>query len=81
MSDLQNLLLKFEIAEPYPAKIATETMGNAKYPLELLLRVITVSLQTNKIVNSLPKLIIEPCGRGREDLVGGIIFFSFPPHL
>ncbi len=38
---------------------ATETMGNAKYPLELLLRVITVSLETNKIVNSLPKLEID----------------------
>jgi predicted helicase len=35
---------------------ATETMNNAAYPLELLLRVITVSLETNKIVNSLPKL-------------------------
>lgn len=38
---------------------ATETMGNAKYPLELLLRVITVSLKTNKIVNSLPELDID----------------------
>ncbi|MFU8847180.1 MAG: type ISP restriction/modification enzyme [Opitutales bacterium] len=38
---------------------ATETMGNAKYPLELLLRVITVSLETNKIVNSLPELEID----------------------
>lgn len=37
---------------------ATETMNNAAYPLELLLRVITVSLETNKIVNSLPKLDI-----------------------
>ena len=35
---------------------ATETMGNAKYPLELFLRVITVSLETNRIVESLPKL-------------------------
>ncbi len=35
---------------------ATETMGNAKYPLELLQRVITVSLETMKIVNGLPKL-------------------------
>jgi predicted helicase len=33
---------------------ATETMGNAKYPLELFLRVITVSLETNRIVNALP---------------------------
>lgn len=38
---------------------ATETMSNAKYPLELLLRVITVSLETNKIVASLPKLEID----------------------
>ncbi|MBL1148326.1 MAG: DEAD/DEAH box helicase [Pseudomonadota bacterium] len=37
---------------------ATETMGNAKYPLELFLRVITVSLETMKIVRSLPKLDI-----------------------
>ena len=35
---------------------ATETMGNAKYPLELFLRVITVSLETMKIVNALPPL-------------------------
>ncbi|MCB1066079.1 MAG: DEAD/DEAH box helicase [Verrucomicrobiae bacterium] len=35
---------------------ATETMGNAKYPLELFLRVITVSLETMRIVNGLPKL-------------------------
>lgn len=38
---------------------ATETMGNAKYPLELLQRVITVSLETNKIVDRLPKLDID----------------------
>lgn len=38
---------------------ATETMGNAKYPLELLLRVVTVSLETNKIVNSLLELEID----------------------
>lgn len=37
---------------------ATETMGNAKYPLELLLRVITVSLETNRIVAGLPALEI-----------------------
>jgi len=37
---------------------ATETMGNPKYPLELFLRVITVSLETMKIVNNLPKLDI-----------------------
>jgi predicted helicase len=37
---------------------ATETMGNAKYPLELFLRVITVSLETMKIVRGLPGLEI-----------------------
>jgi len=38
---------------------AIETMGNARYPLELLLRVINVSLKTQKIVNGLPDLILE----------------------
>ena len=37
---------------------ATETMNNPRYPLELLQRVITVSLETMKIVNNLPKLEI-----------------------
>lgn len=37
---------------------AIETMGNAAYPLELFLRVITVSLETIKIVKTLPKLDI-----------------------
>ena len=31
-------------------------MGNAKYPLELFQRVVTVSLETQKIVSSLPEL-------------------------
>jgi predicted helicase len=35
---------------------AIETMGNAKYPLELFQRVITVSLETLKITKALPKL-------------------------
>jgi predicted helicase len=35
---------------------AIETMGNPKYPLELVQRVITVSLETMKIVKSLPPL-------------------------
>jgi len=35
---------------------AIETMHNPKYPLELLLRVVTVSLETMKIVNALPAL-------------------------
>lgn len=38
---------------------ATETMNNDKYPLELFMRVITVSLETMKIVNALPKLDID----------------------
>lgn len=37
---------------------AIETMNNPAYPLELFLRVITVSLETMKIVRSLPKLDI-----------------------
>lgn len=37
---------------------AIETMHNPAYPLELLLRIITVSLETMKIVNNLPKLDI-----------------------
>ncbi len=35
---------------------ATETAGDARYPLSLLLRVITVSLETMRIVNALPRL-------------------------
>lgn len=35
---------------------AIETMNNPRYPLELLLRVITVSLETTKIVKALPRL-------------------------
>ena len=37
---------------------ANETMNNPRYPLELLLRVITVSIETMKIVRNLPKLQI-----------------------
>jgi predicted helicase len=37
---------------------AIETMGNARYPLELFQRVVTVSMETQKIVRSLPKLDI-----------------------
>lgn len=37
---------------------AIETMSNARYPLELFLRVITVSLRTQAIVRKLPKLDI-----------------------
>jgi len=38
---------------------ANETMNNPAYPLELFQRVITVSLETMKIVNSLPNLDID----------------------
>ena len=38
---------------------ATETMNNPRYPLELLQRVITVSLETMKIVHALPRLEID----------------------
>jgi len=37
---------------------AANTIHNPRYPLELLLRVITVSLETQKIVRALPKLDI-----------------------
>jgi hypothetical protein len=37
---------------------AIETMGNPRYPLELFQRVVTVSVETMKIVNGLPKLDI-----------------------
>ena len=37
---------------------AIETMGNPKYPLELFQRVVTVSLETQKIVSALPSLNI-----------------------
>lgn len=37
---------------------ATETVGDPRYPLSLLLRVITVSLETMKLVRSLPALDI-----------------------
>ena len=40
-------------------RYAIETMGNPAYPLELFQRVITVSLETMKIVRGLPKLEID----------------------
>jgi len=45
---------------------AIETMKNPKYPLELFLRVITVSLETMKIVKALPKLEILESGEAVE---------------
>ncbi|MDQ1108372.1 putative helicase [Stenotrophomonas rhizophila] len=41
---------------------AIETIGNPKYPLELFQRVVTVSLETQKIVASLPALDIHEEG-------------------
>ena len=35
-------------------KYAVETMNDPRYPLDLFLRVTTVSLETMQIVNSLP---------------------------
>jgi predicted helicase len=43
---------------------ATETVGDARYPLSLLLRVVTVSLETSKIVNALPPLDILDAKEG-----------------
>ncbi|WP_420291518.1 DEAD/DEAH box helicase [Burkholderia thailandensis] len=41
---------------------ATETMNNPRYPLELFQRVVTVSLETMKIVKSLPRLDVQSPG-------------------
>lgn len=41
---------------------AWETMGNPRYPLELFQRVITVSLETQKIVQGLPALDLREDG-------------------
>lgn len=38
---------------------AIETIGDPRYPLDLLLRVIAVSLETVQIMNSLPALVID----------------------
>jgi predicted helicase len=40
-------------------RYAIETMGDPAYPLKLFQRVITVSLETMKIVNGLPKLDLQ----------------------
>jgi predicted helicase len=40
-------------------RFAIETMGDPTYPLTLLRRVITVSLETMKIVDALPPLRLE----------------------
>lgn len=41
---------------------AVETMNNPRYPLELFQRVVTVSLETMKIVKSLPRLDVQSPG-------------------
>ncbi|KVS21667.1 DEAD/DEAH box helicase [Burkholderia vietnamiensis] len=41
---------------------AIETMNNPRYPLELFQRVVTVSLETMKIVKSLPRLEVQQPG-------------------
>lgn len=46
---------------------ATETAGDPRYPLSLLLRVITVSVETNKIVASLSALDILDSEDGEAD--------------
>ena len=43
-------------------EFANEVMADPAYPLKLLLRIITVSLETRRIVNSLPSLKIRGCG-------------------
>ena len=40
-------------------RYAIETVGNEAYPLELLQRIISVSMQTLKIVESLPRLEVD----------------------
>ncbi len=40
-------------------RYAIETVGDPRYPLDLFLRVITVSLETTNIVRALPGLAID----------------------
>lgn len=40
-------------------RFAIETVGDPRYPLDLFLRIITISLETMKIVRGLPDLTIE----------------------
>ncbi|BBL36027.1 hypothetical protein Nstercoris_02306 (plasmid) [Nitrosomonas stercoris] len=48
---------------------AIETMDNARYPLELFLRVITVSLKNQAIVNGLPKLTTQAVALDQSSLL------------
>ncbi|CAJ0689254.1 hypothetical protein LMG19089_00460 [Ralstonia edaphis] len=52
---------------------AIETMGNPRYPLELFQRVVTVSLETMKIIRSLPRLDIQQSGQTDGKPVGEVI--------
>ncbi len=47
---------------------AVETMSNPRYPLELFQRVVTVSLETMKIVKSLPRLEVQQPGQTANQL-------------
>lgn len=51
-------------------RYAIETMGDPAYPLKLFQSVITVSLETMKIVRSLPKLNIETKASGSKKARG-----------
>ena len=42
-------------------------IGNERYPLDLFLKIITVSLETIKIVKALPRLEIHPLDNGASD--------------
>jgi predicted helicase len=48
-------------------RYAVETVGNAKYPLETLLRVITVSLKTSEIVAGLPTCGYQEQGKNVDN--------------
>jgi len=49
---------------------AIETMNNPRYPLELFMRVVTVSMETMKIVRSLPKLdVLAGTASARNDVL------------
>ncbi|WP_375694095.1 DEAD/DEAH box helicase [Bartonella sp. AD24XZML] len=50
-------------------RYAVETVGNPAYPLELFQRVITVSLETMKIVRNLPKLEVRETERVKLSIV------------
>jgi predicted helicase/SOS-response transcriptional repressor LexA len=53
---------------------ATETVGDARYPLSLLLRVITVSLETMNIVRALPALdIADDVAEGAQPKTPGAV--------